>query len=91
MTVLRQKLTPKCQLYREARPTLWAKHNAVMGEPAKKAKRKMSAQGLANIRAGVAKRLAAQGEAKRILPCTEANNVSCRQGKDSGINEGTLG
>ena len=29
----------------------------------KKAKRKMSAQGLANIRAGVAKRMAAQGKA----------------------------
>jgi hypothetical protein len=32
-------------------------------KPAKKAKRKMSAQGLANIRAGVAKRMAAQGKA----------------------------
>jgi hypothetical protein len=43
----------------------WAKFNAVKGKPAKKAKRKMSAQGLANIRAGVAKRMAAQGKAAK--------------------------
>jgi surface antigen len=36
---------------------------APAAKSAKKAKRKMSAQGLANIRAGVAKRMAAQGKA----------------------------
>ena len=41
----------------------WAKYNADKGEPVKKGKRKLSAQGLANIRAGVAKRMAAKGEA----------------------------
>jgi hypothetical protein len=43
----------------------WAriKGTAPSAKPVKKAKRKMSAQGLANIRAGVAKRMAAQGKA----------------------------
>ena len=43
----------------------WArvKGTASSTTPAKKARRKMSAQGLANIRAGVAKRMAAQGKA----------------------------
>jgi hypothetical protein len=38
----------------------WAKYNAEKAEPIKEGKRKLSAQGLANIRAGVAKRVAAQ-------------------------------
>jgi hypothetical protein len=43
----------------------WAniKGTAPAAKPAQKPKRKMSAQGLANIRAGVAKRMAAQGRA----------------------------
>jgi len=41
----------------------WAKYNAAKGRPVKRGKRKMSAQGLANIRAGVLKRMAAQGKA----------------------------
>jgi hypothetical protein len=40
----------------------WAKYNAEKGTPVKVGKRKMTAQGLANIRAGVAKRMAAQGK-----------------------------
>jgi hypothetical protein len=40
----------------------WAKYNAEKMEPVTKGKR-LSAQGLANIRAGVAKRMAARGEA----------------------------
>ena len=51
----------------------WANYNAAKGgaktvKPVKKAKRKMSAQGLANIRAGVAKRMAAQGKALTAKP-----------------------
>jgi hypothetical protein len=46
----------------------WAKYNAEKGEPAKKGKRRLSAQGLANIRAGVAKRMAAQGKAAQPVP-----------------------
>ena len=43
----------------------WAKikGTAPATKPARKAKRRLSAQGLANIRAGVAKRMAAQGKA----------------------------
>jgi len=43
----------------------WAKvrGTAPSTKPAQKPKRKMSAEGLANIRAGVAKRMAAQGKA----------------------------
>jgi hypothetical protein len=43
----------------------WAKikGTAPAAKPAQKPKKKMSAQGLANIRAGVAKRMAAQGKA----------------------------
>ena len=41
----------------------WAKYNAAKGKPVKRGKRRLSAQGLANIRAGVAKRMAAQGKA----------------------------
>jgi hypothetical protein len=40
--------------------------------PEKKAKRKMSPQGLANIRAGVAKRMAAQGKALAGKPVKKA-------------------
>jgi len=43
----------------------WAKYNAAKRQPAKKGKRKFSAQALANIRAGVAKRMAAQGKAAK--------------------------
>jgi hypothetical protein len=50
---------------RAAQQARWAKikGTAPAAKPVKKAKRKMSAQGLANIRAGVAKRMAAQGKA----------------------------
>jgi hypothetical protein len=50
---------------RAAQKARWAKikGTAPIAKPAQKAKRKMSAQGLANIRAGVAKRIAAQGKA----------------------------
>ena len=49
---------------RAAQKARWAKikGTAPTAKPAKKAKRKMSAEGLANIRAGVAKRMAAQGK-----------------------------
>jgi hypothetical protein len=49
---------------RAAQIARWAKikGTAPSAKPAKKAPRKMSAQGLANIRAGVAKRMAAQGK-----------------------------
>jgi hypothetical protein len=50
---------------RAAQKARWAKikGTAPSAKPAQKPKRKMSAQGLANIRAGVAKRMAAQGKA----------------------------
>jgi hypothetical protein len=50
---------------RAAQQARWAKikGSAPSAKPARKPKRKMSAQGLANIRAGVAKRMAAQGKA----------------------------
>ena len=50
---------------RAAQKARWAaiKGTAPTTEPAPKKKSKMSAQGLANIRAGVAKRMAAQGKA----------------------------
>ena len=38
----------------------WAAYHAARGKPVKKARRRLSAQGLANIRAGVLKRMAAQ-------------------------------
>jgi hypothetical protein len=52
---------------RAAQKARWAKikGTAPSTKPGKKAKRKMSARGLANIRAGVAKRMAAQGKAVR--------------------------
>ncbi|MCX6922455.1 MAG: hypothetical protein NT154_04465 [Verrucomicrobia bacterium] len=52
---------------RAAQIARWAKIKgtapATSTEPAKKPKQKMSAQGLANIRAGVAKRMAARAKA----------------------------
>jgi hypothetical protein len=50
---------------RKAQQARWAriKGTAPSVKPVKKAKRKLSAKGLANIRAGVAKRMAAQGKA----------------------------
>jgi len=50
---------------RAAAKARWAKikGTAPSTKPAQKPKKKMSAQGLANIRAGVAKRMAAQGKA----------------------------
>jgi hypothetical protein len=50
---------------RAAQKARWARVKGIApeAEPAQKPKRKMSAQGLANIRAGVAKRMAAQGKA----------------------------
>ena len=55
----------------------WAKYNASKGKPIKKGRRKLSAQGLANIRAGVAKRIAAQGKAvkkakRKMTPAAKA-------------------
>jgi hypothetical protein len=49
---------------RAAQKARWAKIKGTSpaAKPAPKAKRKMSAKGLANIRAGVAKRMAAQGK-----------------------------
>jgi hypothetical protein len=52
----------------EAARLRWAKYNAEKGAPLKKGKRKLSAQGLANIRAGVAKRMAAQRKAAKPAP-----------------------
>ena len=53
---------------RAAQTARWAK---IKGTASKK-KRKMSAQGLANIRAGVAKRMAAQGKAPAAKPAKKA-------------------
>jgi hypothetical protein len=57
---------------RAAQKARWAKIKGstpvTSAKPAKKAKKKMSAQGLANIRAGVAKRMAAQGKAVQKQP-----------------------
>jgi hypothetical protein len=49
---------------RKAQKARWAKikGTAPSAEPEQKPKKKMSAEGLANIRAGVAKRMAAQGK-----------------------------
>src|ERR1019366_3045088 len=59
---------------RAAQKARWAKIKGTAPEanPAKKAKRKMSAQRLANIRAGVAKRMAAQGKAPAAKPAKKA-------------------
>src|ERR1035441_4629793 len=50
---------------RKAQKARWAKIKGTepLAKPAHKPKKKMSAQGVANIRAGVAKRMAAQGKA----------------------------
>jgi hypothetical protein len=60
---------------RKAQIARWAKikGTAPEAEPAQKPKkRKMSARGLANIRAGVAKRMAAQGKALAANPVRKA-------------------
>ena len=59
---------------RAAQIARWAKikGTAPSVEPAKKPKRKMRAQGLANIRAGVAKRMAAQGKVLAAKPVMKA-------------------
>jgi hypothetical protein len=59
---------------RAAQKARWAaiKGTAPTTEPAPKKKSKMSAQGLANIRAGVAKRMAAQGKALAGKPVKKA-------------------
>jgi hypothetical protein len=63
---------------RAAQKARWAKIKgtapATSDKPAKKAKKKMSAQGLANIRAGVAKRMAAQGKTVSAKPAKKAEN-----------------
>jgi hypothetical protein len=55
---------------RAAQKARWARIKGIApeAEPAQKPKRKMSAQGLANIRAGVAKRMAAQARAGATKP-----------------------
>ena len=55
---------------RKAQKARWAKikGTAPSAKPAHKPKKKMSAQGLANIRAGGAKRMAAQGKAVQKQP-----------------------
>jgi hypothetical protein len=59
---------------RAAQIARWAKikGTAPSVKPEKKAKRKMIAQGLANIRAGVAKRMAAQGKTAAAKPVKKA-------------------
>ena len=59
---------------RAAQKARWAKikGTAPSAKPAQKPKRKLSAQGLANIRAGVAKRMAAQGKALAAKPVKKA-------------------
>src|ERR1035438_5650992 len=59
---------------RAAQQARWAKikGTAPSAKPLKKAKRKMSVQGLANIRAGVAKRMAAKGKALATKPVKKA-------------------
>jgi hypothetical protein len=59
---------------RAAQKARWAKIKATAPEaqPAPEPKRKLSAQGIANIRAGVAKRMAAQGKAPLANPVKKA-------------------
>jgi hypothetical protein len=59
---------------RAAQIARWAKIKGATPSvvPAEKPKRKLSPQGLANIRAGVAKRLAAQGKATATKPVKKA-------------------
>jgi hypothetical protein len=59
---------------RAAKKARWARIKGIApsARPAQKPKRKMSAQGLANIRAGVAKRMAAQARAGATKPVKKA-------------------
>jgi ABC-type uncharacterized transport system involved in gliding motility auxiliary subunit len=59
---------------RAAQKARWAKIKgpAPSAKPAEKPKRKLSAQAIANIRAGVAKRMAAQGKALAAKPVKKA-------------------
>jgi hypothetical protein len=59
---------------RAAQQARWARiqGTAPSAEPAQKPKRKFSAQAIANIRAGVAKRMAAQGKALAAKPVKKA-------------------
>jgi hypothetical protein len=63
---------------RKAQQARWAKikGTAPSVKPGRKAKRKMSAQGLANIRAGVAKRMAARGKAPAAKPAKAKKKFS---------------
>jgi len=63
---------------RMAQKARWAKikGTAPSTKPAQTPKRKMSAQGLANIRAGVAKRMAAQGKAPSAKPAQPKKKFS---------------
>jgi hypothetical protein len=56
---------------RAAQKARWAKIKGI-AKPGRKARRRMSAKGLANIRAGVAKRMAAQGKAPTAKPAKKA-------------------
>ena len=68
---------------RAAQKARWAKIKGTVPsvKPAKKAKKKMSAQGLANIRAGVAKRMAAQGKAPAAKPAKKAKRKLSAAGR----------
>jgi len=59
---------------RAAQKARWAKIKGTVpeAEPAQKPKRKLSAQAIANIRAGVAKRMAAQGKTLAAKPVKKA-------------------
>jgi hypothetical protein len=63
---------------RAAQKARWAKikGTAPSTKPAQTPKRKMSAKGLANIRAGVAKRMAAQGKAPSARPAQPKKKFS---------------
>ena len=65
---------------RAAQKARWAaiKGTAPTTEPAPKKKSKMSAQGLANIRAGVAKRMAAQGKAAAAKPAKKKFSAAAK-------------
>ena len=68
---------------RAAQKARWAKIKGTVPsvKPVKKAKKKMSAQGLANIRAGVAKRMAAQGKAPAAKPAKKAKRKLSAAGR----------
>jgi hypothetical protein len=67
---------------RAAQRARWAKLRGTAPEagPVKRRKRKMSARGLANIRAGVAKRMAAQGRAVAAKPAKRARRKMSAEG-----------